>query len=186
MRKGFKRFTCPAKRLLSTWTREDLEWFGPPERNTLLHCVLDCCGSSRVRALRLSVSKRACVVTWYASPFIAKGGHVQGYWARACGPRNITNVILRATNVCCWSNLLAPWHPRSALHRRAGEASRIRDDEHSAPRSTGALYRQWTRQVRRLQGGPGAACQRSGQDTINAEGVHRLSAGWTGGASSLQ
>jgi hypothetical protein len=42
-----------------------------------------------------------------------------------------------------------------------GEASRIRDDEHSAPRSTGALFRLRTGQVRRLQGGPGAACQRS-------------------------
>jgi hypothetical protein len=45
MRKGLKRFVCLAKRSSSTWTREDLEWFGSPERNTLLHCVLDCCGS---------------------------------------------------------------------------------------------------------------------------------------------
>jgi hypothetical protein len=41
--------------------------------------------------------------------------------------------------------------------RRAGEASRTRV-EYSTPRSTGALFRQRTRQVRRLQGGPGAAC----------------------------
>jgi hypothetical protein len=67
-----------------------------------------------------------------------------------------------------------------------GEASRIRDDEYSAPRSTGALFPQWTGQVRRLQGGPGAACRRSGQDVINVEGAHRLSAGWTGGASFPQ
>jgi hypothetical protein len=64
-----------------------------------------------------------------------------------------------------------------------GEASHIRDDEHSAPYSTGALFQQWTGQVSRLQGGPSAACQRSGQDAINAEGAHRLLAGWTGGAS---
>jgi hypothetical protein len=25
-----------------TRAREDLEWFGPPERNTLLHCVVYC------------------------------------------------------------------------------------------------------------------------------------------------
>jgi hypothetical protein len=31
-----------------------------------------------------------------------------------------------------------------------GEASRIRDDEHSAPRSMGAQFRLWTGQVRRL------------------------------------
>jgi hypothetical protein len=31
-----------------TKAREGLEWFGPPERNTLLHCVMYClraCGS---------------------------------------------------------------------------------------------------------------------------------------------
>jgi hypothetical protein len=50
-----------------------------------------------------------------------------------------------------------------------GEAYRIRD-EYSAPRSTGALFRQWTGQVRRLQGGPSAACQWNGQDTINVVG----------------
>jgi hypothetical protein len=64
-----------------------------------------------------------------------------------------------------------------------GEASHIRDDEHSAPYNTDALFRQWTGQVSRLQGGPGVACQRSGQDTIKVEGAHRLSAGWAGGAS---
>jgi hypothetical protein len=57
-----------------------------------------------------------------------------------------------------------------------GEASRIRD-EYSAPRSTGALFRQRTGQVRRLRGGPGAACQWNGQDTINAMGAYRLSEG---------
>jgi hypothetical protein len=65
------------------------------------------------------------------------------------------------------------------------EASHIRD-EHSAPRSTGTLFRQRTGQVRSLQGGPGAACQRNGQDAINAVGAHHLSEGWTGGVSSLQ
>jgi hypothetical protein len=57
-----------------------------------------------------------------------------------------------------------------------GEASRIRD-EHSAPRSTSALFRQRTGQVRRLQGGPSAACQWNGQDAINVVGAHRLSEG---------
>jgi hypothetical protein len=28
-----------------TRAREDLEWFGPPERNTLLHCVMYCLGA---------------------------------------------------------------------------------------------------------------------------------------------
>jgi hypothetical protein len=26
----------------NTRTHEGLEWFGPPERNTLLHCVMYC------------------------------------------------------------------------------------------------------------------------------------------------
>ena len=67
-----------------------------------------------------------------------------------------------------------------------GEASCMRDDEHSAPRNMGALFRLWTGHVRHLQSGPGAACQRSGHDAINAEGAHRLSAGWSGGASFPQ
>jgi hypothetical protein len=66
-----------------------------------------------------------------------------------------------------------------------GEASRIRD-EYSAPCSMGTLFRQRTRQVRRLQGGPGAACQRNGQDAINAVEAHHLSEGWSGDVSSLQ
>jgi hypothetical protein len=33
-----------------------------------------------------------------------------------------------------------PLHPRSARLRHAGEASRRRDDEHSAPLGTGALF----------------------------------------------
>jgi hypothetical protein len=36
---------------------------------------------------------------------------------------------------------------------------------------------QWNGQARRLQGGLDAACQLSGQDTLNAEGAHRLSVG---------
>jgi hypothetical protein len=43
-----------------------------------------------------------------------------------------------------------------------------------------------TEHARRLQDGLDAACQLSGQVTINAEAAHRLSAGWTGGASSPQ
>jgi hypothetical protein len=66
-----------------------------------------------------------------------------------------------------------------------GEASRTRD-EYNASRNTGALFRQWTGQVRRLQGGPGAACQRNGHDIINAMGAHRLSEGWTGDVSFSQ
>jgi hypothetical protein len=55
---------------------------------------------------------------------------------------------------------------------------RISDDGHSAPCSMGVLF------------GNGldrhAACQLSGQVTINAEAAHHLSAGWTGGTSSPQ
>jgi hypothetical protein len=51
--------------------REGLEWFGPPERNTLLHCVMYC--------LRACESKIGPLVTLHASPFIAEGGHAQRY-----------------------------------------------------------------------------------------------------------
>jgi hypothetical protein len=43
-----------------------------------------------------------------------------------------------------------------------------------------------TEHARRLQDGLDAASQLSGQVTINGEAAHRLSAGWTGGASSPQ
>jgi hypothetical protein len=59
-----------------------------PERNTLLHCVLDCCESLRAESLSLSLSK--CVrpfVTLHASPFIAQGGGAyKGAEPRHVGP----------------------------------------------------------------------------------------------------
>jgi hypothetical protein len=48
MRKGLSILPIMQDGWMNTRTREGLEWFGPPERNTLLHCVLDCCGSLRV------------------------------------------------------------------------------------------------------------------------------------------
>jgi hypothetical protein len=61
---------------MNSGTREDLEWFGAPERNTLLHYVLDCCESLRAESLSLSL---VCpLVTLHASPFIAQGGAYKG------------------------------------------------------------------------------------------------------------
>jgi hypothetical protein len=95
MRRGQSVFHVT--RLVDEHTRahKGLEWFGPPERNTLLHCVLYC--------LRVSESKSGKVpsVTLHASPFIAQGGHVQECRAPTYGPRNITNVVLGATTVGC-------------------------------------------------------------------------------------
>jgi hypothetical protein len=48
MRRGLSVLPVMQDGRMNIRTREDLEWFGPPERNTLLHCVLDCCGSLRV------------------------------------------------------------------------------------------------------------------------------------------
>jgi hypothetical protein len=81
--KGLKRFACLAKRSSNTLTREDLEWFGPPERNTLLHCVLDCCGE-----LKLGVSLndlRLSPLTLHASLFIVQGGMYKGSELRHVG-----------------------------------------------------------------------------------------------------
>jgi hypothetical protein len=52
---------------------------------------------------------------------------------------------------------------------------RVMMDGHGAPRSTGVLF--GNGQARHLQDGLDAACQLSGQDTLNAEGAYRLSAG---------
>jgi hypothetical protein len=78
-------------------TRKGLEWFGPPERNTLLHCELYC---SRACMSLASLRLRVCV-TSHASPFIAEGGHAQRDWAPTCGPRDIKNIVLGSSNICC-------------------------------------------------------------------------------------
>jgi hypothetical protein len=45
MRRGLSVLPVSRENGMNTRTHEGLEWFGPPERNTLLHCVLDCCRS---------------------------------------------------------------------------------------------------------------------------------------------
>jgi hypothetical protein len=76
-------------------------------------------------------------VTSHASPFIAEGGHAQRDWAPTCGPRYIKNIVLGSSDICCRDNLLCP---RSAYPRRTEEASCGREDEYSAPLSTGVLF----------------------------------------------
>jgi hypothetical protein len=79
-------------------------------------------------------------VTSHASPFIAEGGHAQRDWAPTCGPRDIKNIVLRSSNVCCRDNLLVSCRSRSAYPWRAGEASYGREVEYRVPSSTGALF----------------------------------------------
>jgi hypothetical protein len=76
-------------------THKDLEWFGPPERNTLLHCEMYCLSLYEYASLRCDLRLRVCV-TSHASPFIAKGGHAQRHCAPTCGPRGIKNIVLGA------------------------------------------------------------------------------------------
>jgi hypothetical protein len=42
MRRGLSVLLVSRKNGMNTRTHKDLEWFGPPERNTLLHCVMYC------------------------------------------------------------------------------------------------------------------------------------------------
>jgi hypothetical protein len=126
-------------------THKGLEWFGPLDHNTLLHCELYCLRScmslARLRlCVYLKLGLRAPFVTSYASPFIAEGGHAQKDWALTCGPSDIKNIVLGCSNVCCQDNPLVPWRSRSAYPWRAGEASCRREDEYSAPLGTGALF----------------------------------------------
>jgi hypothetical protein len=59
-----------------TRTRKSLEWFGPPERNILLHCVLYCFVSLScvLDDLGLFFFSWSCVVMLHASLFIAQSG----------------------------------------------------------------------------------------------------------------
>jgi hypothetical protein len=88
----------------------------------------------------VSLSRSAPCVMSHASPFIVEGGHAQRCWALTCGPRDIKNIALGVTNVCCWGNLLVPCRPRSPYPRRAGESSCRRGDGYCAPLGTGALF----------------------------------------------
>jgi hypothetical protein len=86
---------------MNSGTHEDLEWFGPPERNTLQHCVLDCYESLRAKSLNLS---SVCpLVTLHASPFIAQGART-----RVLSPDMWDQEYNGCNTWSCWSNLLAP------------------------------------------------------------------------------
>jgi hypothetical protein len=61
---------------MNTRTRKSLDWFGPPERNILLHCVLYC----------LREPKCVPFSTLHASPFIVQGGMYKGSEPRYMGP----------------------------------------------------------------------------------------------------
>jgi hypothetical protein len=54
-----------------TGARKGLEWFGPPERNTLLHCVMYCFGSLYEL---VSVYLRLCVLQRHM-PVGLRGGY---------------------------------------------------------------------------------------------------------------
>jgi hypothetical protein len=80
-----------------TGAHKGLEWFGPPERNTPLHCVMYCFGSLYEL---VSVCLRLCRISVpfnvVCPPFYSSRGHIQGYWAPTCGPRDKTGVVLGA------------------------------------------------------------------------------------------
>jgi hypothetical protein len=79
-------------------------------------------------------------VTSYASPFIAEGGMHKKDWAPTCGPRDIKNIELGSSNICCRDNLPVPCRSRSAYPWRAGEASCRTEGEYSAPPGMGTLF----------------------------------------------
>jgi hypothetical protein len=69
---------------MNSGTREDLEWFRPSERNTLLHFVLDCCESLRAESLSLSSVCPFCNVA--CLPFYnSRGGEYKGVEPRYVG-----------------------------------------------------------------------------------------------------
>jgi hypothetical protein len=45
MRRGLDVLLVSRENGKNTRTHKDLEWFGPPERNTILHCVMYCLGA---------------------------------------------------------------------------------------------------------------------------------------------
>jgi hypothetical protein len=112
-------------------------------------------------------------------PFYSSRGARTSILSLTCGPRDITDVILVATNVRPQYNLPCALISAIciALACRGSFPGNVlvMMDEHSAPRSTDVLF--GIGQACRLRDGLGAACQLSGQDTLNAEGAHHLPAG---------
>jgi hypothetical protein len=123
---------------MNSGTRKDLEWFRPPERNTLLHCVLDYYGSLRVESLSLSVRMCPPLATLHASPFIAQGGRVQGPRAQTCGLRNIMVVILGVAGAIFLHLDIRDLRGIGVQGKLPWQ--RICDDGHSATYNTGVLF----------------------------------------------
>jgi hypothetical protein len=95
MRRGLS--VLPVTRLVDEHTKahKGLEWFGPPERNTLLHCVLYCSRESK--------SVVAC------SPFYSP----RGTCTRALSPDTWSRGQMEGWNYCslCSGNLHASSYP---------------------------------------------------------------------------
>jgi hypothetical protein len=97
---------------MNSGTREGLEWFGPPERNTLLHCVLDWCESLRAESLSLSSVYPGVSVLFFllslcnvaCLPFYSS----RGERTRVLSPDMWAQEYNGCNTWSCWSNLLAP------------------------------------------------------------------------------
>jgi hypothetical protein len=126
MRRGLSVLLVMRDGGMNTRRRKGLEWFGPPERNTLLHCVLDCCGSFWVRVnLCCNV---AClpfyswrgVCTKVLSPNMwAQGQNVYSTWDYKClllgqSSRALTPEI--SVSSACWGSFLHKGRWVSASH----------------------------------------------------------------------
>jgi hypothetical protein len=120
MRRGPKRFACEINYGMNTKAHKDLEWFRPPERKTLLHCVLyweieslwAWVFESLACELDLCLSELGwtCLVTPCAFPFIDQGRHIQGSWAPTCGSRSKTEGTYYGSIQCQqpWATVVRP------------------------------------------------------------------------------
>jgi hypothetical protein len=151
-----------------TRAHEGLEWFGPPGRNTLLHCVIYC----ESEALSLDLSCNVACLPFYSWRGACTKALSPDMWAQRHREYNTWDYkyLLSGQSPCVLSfeilcifgvqgKLLvegitqcAAWHGRT-VRKQTQQACRVLDD-------------------------PDAACQRMGRDALNAERARRPSAQW--------
>jgi hypothetical protein len=123
-----------------------------------------------------------CLVTSCALPFISQGGPIKGCWAPTSGPRGKTKGIHREVSNASVAQKISERHNVRTTHSIdiprcfLGNARVMMSTVYAAVRAY-CLPMEWT-------GTPPtgclvAACQQSGQGTLNAEAAHRLPVEWT-------
>jgi hypothetical protein len=104
---------------MNTRTHKGLEWFRPPERNTLLHCVFywawELVWTFEFEWVCEPEPQLGLPCNVVYPPFYSSRGHVQGWWAPTCGPREkMEGIHIEVSNASVAQKIFERPHVRSA------------------------------------------------------------------------